>query len=123
MRRWLTTFLMVFTLAGSMSAGISFHRQTDGMMKCCARAKGRDGSAQAQAAKLCCAINCADPAPTAPNSSISFFGSSHTIASFASTPTPMTAVGRTHTVSIPQRFDPPSRLSEPKYIRHHSLLI
>lgn len=127
MKRLLSSFFVLFTLAGSVLAGMPLHSGlTDkNMMKCCKKAKGHEQSPSADAARLCCAVNCNDPAPT---SSVSSFNFSPT------------GVNVTHSIlrqladlhdkrrwiaPVFPGFDiaPTLRSSPPKFIQHHTFLI
>jgi hypothetical protein len=128
MVKWLTSFILIATLAGSALAGFPLHsdEQECSMMgmSCCATALGaqEDGETTpaATTARLCCALNCPQP------------GSNGTVTTLRLSPLVVNALH--HAVLRPpvvvpvslQRFNstpisPPG--DQPAYIRHLALLI
>ncbi|HQU92294.1 MAG TPA: hypothetical protein PLK77_08355 [Pyrinomonadaceae bacterium] len=127
MKRPLSSFFVLFALAGSVLAGMPLHAgmMDSKMMKCCKKAKGQEQSPSANAARLCCAVNCSDPAPT---SSISSFNFSPAIVNVSESIARRIAdlLGRRRqSLSAFVSIDgPPVRQSSrPKYIQHHPFLI
>lgn len=127
MKRLLSSFLVLFALAGSVLAGMPLHAgmMDSKMMKCCKKAKGQEQSPSANAARLCCAVNCSDPAPTSSVSSFNFTPAIVNVSESISRQIP-DLFGR-RKQSLPTLFSidgPPVRQSShPKYIQHHSFLI
>jgi hypothetical protein len=78
MVKWLTSLFMLAVLCGSTVAGTPLHSaehecsmpgMKDGM-DCCAKAHARQDSAEARAARLCCAVNCQSPGAATPTASL-----------------------------------------------------
>lgn len=126
MSRWLTSLLLMIAFAGGILAGMPLTMGHDegAMADCCDKAKSGEQSPEAVAARLCCAVNCGDSAPTS--------------SSFAANLS-FTVSGATHSASfIPpyskRRISPPNSFlssglpvvlqqGRPRYIQHKSFLI
>lgn len=120
MLKWLTTFILILAFSASVITGMPTHSHSSNpaMMSCCKAAKG-ESTTQASMAKVCCAINCSEPAPTS--------GTANSINSQLS-------VAAVHPAAISPKtapFHSPMRLeetrlqnsSQPKYICNLALLI
>jgi|SRR5437867_1240713 len=69
MMKRLSALALVLALGGSVLAGVPLHSNDKecsmtGMMDCCKRAQLQMDSPEVVAARLCCAINCPQPAQT-----------------------------------------------------------
>ncbi len=125
MKKWLTSFFLLFALAGGVLAGVSFHSEKMGMMECCDKAKSKDKSTDASIARLCCAVNCTDLAPTSSGLSFNFTPSSVAIEdSIAAQIADFFKIKRVKpSISHSHELTTVSRVFQPKYIQHHSFLI
>ena len=125
MKKQLTSLFLFFALAGGVFAGIPVHSEKMGMMKCCDKAKSIDRSTEAAIARLCCALNCTDSAPTPSGLSFNFSPSSVTIEdSISAQIANLFKIKRTKP-SVMRSFASsvvPQSI-QPKYIQHHSFLI
>ena len=125
MIRRLTFLFVLLTLAGSVLAGTPLHDPNEGMMECCKRAKIKDHSPMAEAARLCCAVGCSESVPTPSGISFNFSQSSTTISK--SIAEQIAAVFPKEITQFPvsKRYSRKalSRTFQPKYIQHNSLLI
>ena len=128
MKKWLTSLFLIVALASGVLAGMPLHSGNDNsqMMDCCKKAKSKEQSREASIARLCCAVNCSDSAPTPSGTSFNFSPlaiiiSDSIIKQIASLlrlkEKPSTTIafsfGR---VPLPQK-------NQPKYLQHHSFLI
>lgn len=128
MKKWLTSLFLIVALASGVLAGMPFHtgNESSQMMDCCKKAKSKEQSKEANIARLCCAVNCSDSAPTPSGTAFNFSPSAiiisdsiiKQIASLLrlkakSNPTVAFSFER---VPLPQNF-------QPKYLQHHSFLI
>jgi hypothetical protein len=127
MKKWLTAFVLLMAMLGSVMAGTPLPMHSGekecpmtGMMDCCEKAQSRDDAPEVRMAQLCCALNCSEPSPTPPAGTFNFSP-------------PVTAL---QSVIIPYPFlplhpglarsnSPPGlqTASNPAYIRHLALLI
>jgi hypothetical protein len=128
MKKWLTSIFLLLALASGVLAGMPLHsgNMNSRMMDCCKKAKSKEQSSEASIARLCCALNCTDPAPTSSSLSYNFSPSTIIISDsivkqiaqlLYATEKPITV-----TFVLPKREILP-RKNPPKYIRHHSFLI
>ncbi len=125
MKKWLTSVFLIFALAGGVLAGMPLHLENSKMSKCCTKAKSKDKTPEVKAAQLCCAVNCTEPAPTAPGVSFNFSPSAviisdsifRQIALLLENEKP---VSTAFLVPDPKILP---RKSQPKYIQHQSILI
>ncbi len=129
MKKWLTSLFLFFSLASGALAGTpAFSGSAEnGMsaMECCKK-KSKDCDAKTiSAAQLCCAVNCNNPAPTAPGASLNFAPSSVVISDsilkqiallFTQEKPVQTDFHSFERKTLPQKF-------QPKYIQNHSFLI
>lgn len=127
MKRLLSSLFVLFALAGSILAGMPLHAGMidKKMLKCCKKAKGSEQSPSATAARLCCAVNCSDPAPTSSVSSFSFSPTGvNVIESIEKQVAELFGKRRPFTPVLPAIDRTPTvRSSPPKFIQHHSFLI
>jgi hypothetical protein len=123
MAKWFTSLFMVVALAGSALAGFPMHagERNPSMDDCCKAARAEDDSAATLSAKLCCAMNCSEPSPTAPtgtgNISPLHINVLHPAATQSQTFTPIFHSRFSSTPGYLQGSSPPP------YIRHLALLI
>lgn len=127
MKRLLSSLFVLFALAGSILAGTPLHAgmMDKNMMKCCKKAKGSEQSPSANAARLCCAINCNDPAPTSAVSSSNFSPAGVNVTESIVKQVAELLGKRRQYAPILVAIDstPPVQSSPPKFIQHHSFLI
>ena len=121
----LTLVVLLFALAGGVVSGTPLHSSNDQMMDCCDKARSKDTSRAAQAARVCCAINCSDSAPTSSVTTFNFAPSSFAISKSI---VEQTAVlfPKDKAVLIVTSYcsrQPLPRIYQPKYIQHNSFLI
>jgi len=129
MKNWLTSLFLLFALASGVMAGtpVFSGAAENGMsaMECCKK-KGHEAIAKSvSAARLCCAINCANPAPNAPGAAFNFSPSSVVISdSILKQIALLFALEKpVQTISFSfERKTLPQKL-QPKYIQNHSFLI
>jgi hypothetical protein len=127
MRKWLTAFVLLAAMLTSVLAGTPLPMHSGegecpmmGMMDCCTKAQMPDDLPEVRAARLCCALNCSGPSPTAPTGAFNF---SPPVASLQSAVIPYHVL---HLNPGPARSNSPPGLqthSTPSYIRHLALLI
>lgn len=127
MKRLMSSFFVLFTLAGSVLAGMPLHggMMDKNMMKCCKKAKGHEQSPSADAARLCCAVNCNDPAPTSSVSSFNFSPTGVNVTDSILRQLPELLDKRRRIAPVLPAIDvsPTLQSSTPKFIQHHSFLI
>lgn len=119
------SFLVVFALAGGVLSGMPLHEEKAGMMNCCPKAKHRDSSTKVTMARLCCALNCTDPAPVSSGFSANFASPSINITdAIRGQIAEMFPVGNGEAKALPS-FDERAyfHTSNPKYLQHHSFRI
>jgi len=125
MKKWLTTFFLLFALVSGVFAGMPFHSEKMGMMKCCDKAKSKEQSPAVTAAQLCCALNCTDSAST--SSGLSFNFSPASVAVEHSVSAQIGDLFKIEwikpSISHSYELTAVSRSFQPKYIQHHSFLI
>jgi len=116
---------VLFALAGGVVSGTPLHSPSGKMMKCCDKAKSKDRSPSAEAARLCCATNCSSSAPVAPGGSFNFTPSNVTIyKSIAEQIAALFPKKIAISSAAPQYArEIISRTFQPRYIQHNSLLI
>lgn len=125
MNKWLTSVFLLFALAGGVVAGMPLHSEKMDMMRCCDKAKSKDKSAEATLARLCCALNCTDSAPTSTRFSSNFSASSVTIEDSISAQIANLFKANRYVPSVSLAYGRPllGRSFQAKYIQHHSFLI
>lgn len=122
--RVLILFVLLSVVSGVVS-GTPLHSPNDKMMKCCDKAKSKDASPSAEAARLCCATNCSNSVPISSSGSFNFTPSNLTFCkSIAGQIATLFPVSKTKTSVAPQylRKSLPSTF-QPKYLQYHSFLI
>jgi hypothetical protein len=129
MRLRLTSLVLLLVLAGSASAGVLLHSgesecsmgQAMAGMDCCKAALMGSASAETDAARLCCAINCSRDGSTPP-SGLRVSPQSRPAVSDYQPGTPALPASLLLTARINRSHGPPTN-SHPAYIRHLALLI
>lgn len=128
MKNWLTSFLLFFALAGNLLAGTSVFSGSmengKSAMECCQKKDDCD-SRTISAARLCCALSCANPMPTAPGATFNFSPSSIAINDSILKQIAL-LFKKEKPVSMPIILFEREIISpkiQPKYIQHHSFLI
>ena len=124
----LTSLVFILALVAGTAAGAPLHSgdRECGMagmdgMDCCEKAQMPENSPEVLAARLCCALNCTQPAPAGMHTSRARAGQ----APAAVRPHPA-ALPSAYTLSAqlqPGSFRTLPSVSPPGYIRHSSLLI
>lgn len=125
MAKRLTLLFVLFALAGGVLAGTPLHEPNDGMMECCKRAKSKDHSPMAEAARLCCAVNCSESIPSPSGISFNFSPSYTAISrSIAEQIEALFAKAKAAPISLPNYSrEILSRTLQPRYIQYNSFLI
>ncbi|MFZ1700867.1 MAG: hypothetical protein WBO10_03935 [Pyrinomonadaceae bacterium] len=125
MKKWLTSFCLLFALAGGVFVGMPAHSEKMEMMKCCDKAKSKNKSAEVSLARLCCALNCSDSAPTSASFSGNFSPSSIAVEdSISAQIADLYKIEKTQSSgSQSYELGVAKRSFQPKYIQHHSFLI
>ncbi len=128
MKRWLTSLFLLLTLAGGVLAGMPSHsgKMDSRMMSCCKKAKSKEQSPQANATRLCCALNCTDSMPTPSGVSLNFSPSAVIISDSIVKQIALLLLKKEKPLSTIfisfERESFPQKV-QPKYIQHHSFLI
>lgn len=128
MKKWLTTLFLILAIAGSALAGMPLHSENTNsrMMKCCQKARSKEQSKEASLARLCCAVNCGDSAPTPSGTSFNFSPSfliiSDSLIKRIALHLFIEEKQKLIIAILFQRIPLAQRL-QPKYLKHHSLLI
>ena len=129
MRKRFASLVLLLVLAGGALAGVPLpfgesECGIDGMvdMDCCKTALMQTDTPEVDAAKLCCALNCAQNGTTAPPSSVRLSPSSQPVAAVHPASAQALLASLFPRRSIDQLHGPP-RGSQPAYIRHLALLI
>ena len=125
MKRWLASLFVSLALAGSVLAGMPLHSGNGQMMKCCDKAKGNDKTPEADAARVCCAVNCSDSTPTPSSPSFNFSPASIAISrSIAEQIAALFPTAKALPFISPQYSrEILTQTFQPKYIQHNSFLI
>lgn len=125
MARRLTLLIVILSLAAGVLAGTPLHAPKDNMMECCKRAKSKERSSKAEAARLCCALNCSTTTPTSSGTSFNPTPANFTITkSIAGQIADLFAKEKAVSInptSYSREILP--RTFQPSYIRHHAFLI
>lgn len=128
MKKWLTSLFLIMALVGGVLAGMPLHSENENsqMMDCCKKAKSKEQTKEANMARLCCAVNCSDSAPTPSGTSFNFSPSTILITDslikqialllFVKEKPKATVTISFERIPLPQKF-------QPKYLQHHSFLI
>lgn len=129
MAKWITATVLVLTLSGSVLAGVpidapaqecSATANVAGEMDCCALAQMQAQAPEVAAAKLCCAINCSQPAQTESMNSVRISLPATTLVHPPVAALPATSPRFPH--SFRSAF-PCSATAKPSYILNLALLI
>ena len=127
MLRRLTALAFILALVAGTAVGAPLHSggHDCGMagmesMDCCEKARARENSAEALAARLCCAFNCPQPAPLNTSGAQAAQPPSAVQSHPASSPSPSHALPALRESRLSRT---PPYESPPGYIRHSSLLI
>lgn len=121
MLKWFTSLVLVLALSGSVTAGVQMHVGMNmEMMDCCKAALALNNSIATQQARLCCALNCQEPAPTGSNMAQPL-SSRVTLRSAPSLP--LTATQELDPYIRGYQSPPFSAYSPPTYISNLALLI
>lgn len=128
MKKWLTSLLLILALASGVLAGMPLHsgNENSQMMDCCKKAKSKEQSKEANIARLCCAINCSDSAPTPSGTSFNFSPSTIILNdSIIKQIVSLLLIKEKPTTAVAVAFErvPLAQKFQPKYIQHHSFLI
>ena len=71
MKKRFTSIVLLIAIAGGVAAGMPLQSGGQGKMSsCCKKAKSGEQSAAAKAGRLCCAVNCTNPAGTTSGPSV-----------------------------------------------------
>ena len=127
MLRRLTALAFILALVAGTAAGTPLHASNhecgmagmDGM-ECCEKARAHENSAEALAARLCCAFSCTQPAP------VNTSGLGPVQAPSAGAPHPAETPSQAHALHAARNFSLSLTLqseSPPGYISHSALLI
>ena len=125
MKKRLSSIFVLIAFASGVAAGMPLHSGGHAeMMGCCEKAKGGDQSPAGNAARLCCAVNCTDPAGT-PSGSVASFQVVQKPADFNTEwNRPLLPVNRVFRVSDhPSASRVPGKGLRPLFLRYHSFLI
>ena len=116
---------VLFTVVGGVVSGTPLHSPSGKMMKCCDKAKSKDRSPSAEAARLCCATNCSNAAPISFGGSFNFTPSTITIyKSIADQIAALFPNAKAAPSVSPQYLRKTlTRTFQPKYLQHNSFLI
>lgn len=123
MSKRIASLLLLIALSSGALAGVPLHsgERSCPMPDCCKKAQTASNTPKANAARLCCALNCALPASTAPANAFNVSPSINIIphSSVALRPVSVLITG------FARANSPPATLqhSNPAYIRHLALLI
>lgn len=116
---------ILFAVVGGVVSGTPLHSSNAKMMKCCDKAKSKDKSPAAEAARLCCATNCSDAAPISFGGSLNFTPSNISICkSIADQIAALFSNAKTEPSVSPQYLRKTlTRTFQPKYLQYKSFLI
>jgi hypothetical protein len=122
----LTSFLLFLALAVGTASGMPLHTGSIEMMDCCDKAMTASDSPDATMARVCCAVNCQNSAPTAPGISVDFSPSAIIVTDsvlrrLAALFRSIKPANRVPVFPLERAVRPPK--SPPKYLQNHSFLI
>jgi hypothetical protein len=123
--RRFTLLFIVLAIAAGVVSGTPLHTPNEKKMKCCDRARSKDRSDRAGAARLSCALNCTESTPMPSGVSFSFNPAiSKVQRSIAGQIAALFPV-RANRLSLPTAYlrQIPLRPPDAKYVQYHSLLI
>jgi hypothetical protein len=121
MMKRLSALALVLAFGGSALAGVPLHsKEMSGMMDCCKLAQMQVDSPAVATARLCCAINCPQPAQTESATASSASPPIVTLVHPAVGPLPAMSPRFSSSVSL---ASPHSAHSQPSYILNLALLI
>ncbi len=127
MKRLFSSFLVIFALVGCIAAGMPLHAgmMDSKMAKCCKKAKGHEQSPSADAARLCCALNCNDPAPTSFASSVNLAPANVNVRDSIATQLFELLGKRSQALPALRAFEftPTAKSTLPRFIQHHAFLL
>ncbi|MEP6944406.1 MAG: hypothetical protein ABJA02_00700 [Acidobacteriota bacterium] len=121
----LTLLAVILSLAAGVLAGAPLHAPKDGMMECCKRAKSKEVSPKAEAARLCCAINCTTTSPVSVGTSFNPAPAGFTITRSMADQIAALFPAGTNGAIKPATYSRESitRTIQPSYIQFHAFLI
>lgn len=116
---------VLFALAGGVVSGTPLHSPSGKMMKCCDKAKSKDRSPTAEAARLCCATNCSNSAPISSGGLFNFTPSNITIYKSIAAQIAALFPNPKAEPSVSAQYLRKTLTStfQPKYLQHNSFLI
>ena len=130
MFKWLTSLVLIVTLAGSVLAGMPLRSDQQecamggmsGEMDCCAKAREQAATPEVASARLCCVVNCPSSGATPSTNSIQRIPSPLAITTLhpAATQSPLVIPSLRTRSDLAQDH---LQNSQPTYIRHLALLI
>ena len=128
MKKWLTSLFLIVALVSGVLAGVPLYSGSENsqMMDCCKKAKSKEQSKEANIARLCCAVNCSDSAPTPSGTSFNFSPSVIIISdSIIKQIASLLLIKAKPTTTVAFSFErvPLAKKFQPKYLQHHSFLI
>lgn len=128
MKKSLTSLFLILALASGVLAGMPLHsgNKNSQMMDCCKKAKSKEQSKEANIARLCCAVNCNDSAPTPSGTSFNFSPSVIIISdSIIKQIASLLFIKEKPTTALESSFarQIQTKKFNPKYLQHHSFLI
>jgi len=127
MVKWLTSAILLLALASGVVAGTLLHisGMGGGMMGCCDKAKSNEQSSEANAARLCCAINCTSSTPTSSVGTFNFAPSNIEISKSVAEQISELFQKEKAEPRISPRYSRQilPRIFQPKYIQNSSFLI
>jgi hypothetical protein len=125
MKKWLTSLFLLFALANGVLAGTPLHSGDMKMMKCCKKAKSKEQNPQANATRLCCALNCTNTVPAPSGVSFNFSPSGIIVSDSIAKQLASLLLKKEKPATVFMLFERESlsQKSPPKYIQHHSFLI
>lgn len=123
-RRLILLFLLL-SLAGGVLGGTPLHMSSSKMMKCCDKAKSKNQTPAANAANLCCAVNCSEPTPAPSGAAFNFSPGSVNVTESVAKQLAELFGGRKQFAPLLVSTEPNRvfQSSQPKFIQHHAFLI